>query len=112
MVGPPSLSDRGQPQDGDVVVVSHSSSDHLWSVLRHPGPPQIAAKSRPGAISIARSAATELGVDVWSLEAGAYALLETHRGTKGRRDRQGLRAAAEECSGDLSTVLVDDQRRT
>jgi hypothetical protein len=77
---PQAVSDRAQPQEGDVVVLPQSSSDQGWSLLRYPGPAQITAESQQQAIAIARSVATELGVDVWSLEAGTYTVLETHRG--------------------------------
>jgi hypothetical protein len=90
MVGSRPISDRVQPQDGDVVVLLRSRPGRAWSVLRHPGPAQIAAESCQEAIVIARSVATELGVDVWSLDAGAYRILETHR----RRERTPHRSRA------------------
>jgi hypothetical protein len=87
------VSGRAQPQEGDVVVLPQSSSDQGWSLLRYPGPAQIAEESRELAITIAGSVAAELSVDVWSFEAGTYTILEIHRGHErtARRKRPARR---------------------
>jgi hypothetical protein len=67
------------PQEGDLVLAPGSRPGVGWNLGRFRGPAEIAAPSREEAIGIACAVASELAVDVWSLENRTFCRVEIHR---------------------------------